>query len=316
MNLKVRITDIIDNVEKIFYGNTEVVEHIVISLLCGGHVLIEDVPGIGKTTLALALSQSIDGTFKRIQFTPDVMPSDITGFSFFNQKTQEFEYYSGAVMNNILLADEINRTSPKTQSSLLEAMEENQVTVDGLVHKLPEPFMVLATQNPVEFLGTYPLPEAQLDRFFMKLRIGYPTEEMAMTIMRANEKMNHWKGVSSVVNTSQLIELQQKVRDIYICDALVSYILKIMSATRSHSDIKLGGSPRCGIHLMLAAKAWAAYDGRNYVVPEDIKKFVIPILAHRLVMKEQLIESSGNVEKLLGEILNNVQVPLRDYEKK
>lgn len=316
MSLKKSITDIVANVEKIFYGNTEVVEHIVIALLCGGHVLIEDVPGIGKTTLALALAQSIDGSFKRIQFTPDVMPSDITGFSFYNQKSQEFEYYSGVVMNNILLADEINRTSPKTQSSLLEAMEENQVTVDGMVHKLPKPFMVLATQNPVEFLGTYPLPEAQLDRFFMKLRIGYPTKEMAMTIMRANEKMDYWKGVDSIVTTEQLIDMQQEVRQIYICDALVSYILKIMSATRGHADIKLGGSPRCGIHLMLAAKAWAVYKGRSYVVPEDIKKFVIPIIGHRLVMKEQLIESSGNGNKVLEDILNNIQVPLMDYEKK
>ncbi|WP_330619564.1 AAA family ATPase [Vallitalea pronyensis] len=311
-----KMSRIISNIETVFIGKTEVVEMLVLALICGGHVLIEDIPGMGKTTVAAALAKSIHGSYKRIQFTPDVMPADITGFSMYNQKINDFSYYEGVVMSHIILADEINRTSPKTQSSLLEAMEEGKVTVDGHTYELPKPFMVIATQNPMGYVGTYPLPEAQLDRFFIKTQIGYPSQETAKQIMRIYEKNNPIQHLSPVVEIEEIIEIQEKVKDIYICEALVEYILHVVNETRRHGDIALGASPRCALHLMFAAKVWAAYSGRNYVVPDDIKKFFIPVTAHRLVMKQQVVEARGNEEQVLKEIIRKVPIPVMQYEKK
>lgn len=316
MNIQNRMNLIIDNIEKVFFGKRDVVEMLVLTLVCGGHILIEDIPGMGKTTVAESLAKSIDGSYKRIQFTPDVMPSDVTGFSMYNQKTNDFEYYEGAVMSNIILADEINRTSPKTQSSLLEAMEENKVTVDGITYNLPNPFMVIATQNPIEFIGTYPLPEAQLDRFFIKTEIGYPSTKTSKLIMRTYEKSNPLESLSPVVKSHDIIEMQNEAKEIYICDELLDYILRIVNETRNNPDIQLGVSPRGALHLMYAAKVWAAYMGRDYIIPDDIKKFIIPITSHRLVLKNQLIEAKLSTEKILNEIIDKVAVPVIHYDKK
>ncbi|WP_105617018.1 AAA family ATPase [Vallitalea okinawensis] len=315
-NIQEKMNRIIDNIETVFIGKREVAEMLGLTLICGGHVLIEDIPGVGKTTAAASLAKSIHGSYKRIQFTPDVMPADITGFSMYNQKINEFVYYEGVVMNNIILADEINRTSPKTQSSLLEAMEESRVTVDGNTYELPKPFMVIATQNPIEFLGTYPLPEAQLDRFFIKTQIGYPSLEMAQQIMRTYEKDNPLEKLRPVVEIEDILKMQRDIKEVYICEELVEYILKLVNETRRHPDIQLGASPRCAIHLMFAAKAWAAYAGRDFVIPDDIQKFVIPVTAHRLVMKQQVAEAKGSEEKVLNDIVKKVGIPVKIYEKK
>lgn len=307
---------IVEHMETVFIGKREVIELLVIALMSRGHVLVEDIPGMGKTTVATALAKSIQGLYRRIQFTPDVMPADITGFSMYNQKLQEFQYHEGAIMGNIVLADEINRTSPKTQSSLLEAMEEGAVTVDGKTYELPKPFIVIATQNPIEFIGTYPLPEAQLDRFFIKTQIGYPSFEDAKVIMRAYEKKDPLKDLPAVVNIEDIIRIQDEVTKVYICEELVEYILRLVEETRRHGEIRLGASPRCALHLMMAAKVYGAYQGRNYVIPDDIIRLIVPVIAHRLVMKQQVVEGIGSEEQVLQEIIKKVPVPVMLYEKK
>lgn len=263
---------IVDNVENIIIGKRETVELVVISLACNGHVLIEDIPGVGKTSLVSALAKSINASFKRIQFTPDILPSDITGFTMFNQKTREFEYRHGSIMSQIILADEINRTSPKTQASLLEVMEENQVTVDGTTYKVPKPFMVLATQNPIEYLGTYPLPEAQLDRFLMKISIGYPKNEDESRILANLQYENPLNNLSFVADSSDIIWVQEEIKKIHLDESLRNYIVAIVEKTRNHPDVVIGSSIRGSISLFRAAQAWAFYNSRNYVIPDDIIK--------------------------------------------
>jgi len=306
--------NIIRNIEKVIIGKRNSIELALVSLVCNGHVLIEDVPGVGKTSLVSSLAKSINASFKRIQFTPDIMPSDITGFSVFNQKTGEFEYRAGAIMSQIILADEINRTSPKTQASLLEVMEENQVTVDGATYKVPKPFMVLATQNPIEYIGTYPLPEAQLDRFFMKISLGYPNKGEESLILSNFHVSSPLEALSPVADSSEIITIQNEVKNVHVDRSINAYIVDIVNETRKHHDIKLGSSPRGSLSLFRAAQAWAFYSGRNYVLPDDIKKMVIPILSHRLILKQEAKLRGITAAEILDSILNNINVPMVDYD--
>jgi len=304
------LKSIVENVEKVIIGKRESIELAVIALACEGHVLIEDVPGVGKTGLVSSISKSIDATFKRIQFTPDVLPSDITGFSIFNQKTGEFEYRPGAVMSNIILADEINRTSPKTQSSLLEVMEENQVTVDGVTYKIPKPFMVLATQNPVEYLGTFPLPEAQIDRFFMKISIGYPSMADESEILSRFQYENPLDKLKPVATCEDIIDIQNKIKEIHVDKSLNDYIVSIVSKTRNHPEVALGSSTRGSLSLFKAAQGWAFYNGRNYVIPDDIIKMTVPVLSHRIILKQEAKLKKVTANDILASILKNTAVPV------
>jgi len=306
------IKKIIENVEKVIVGKRTAVELATISLLCNGHVLIEDVPGVGKTSLVSALAKSINASFRRIQFTPDVLPSDITGFSVYNQKTCEFEYRPGAIMSQFILADEINRTSPKTQASLLEVMEEHQVTVDGVTYKVPEPFMVLATQNPVEYLGTYPLPEAQIDRFFMKISIGYPTNSEESFILEKYQLSDPLGTLQPVADSNDIVSIQEEIKNVHVDKSLSDYIVNIVSLTRQHPDITLGASPRGSLSLFRASQAWAYYNNRNYVIPDDIKNMAVPVLAHRLVLKQEAKLKKVNPEDLVRTIIERVRVPVID----
>ncbi|NLN42520.1 MAG: MoxR family ATPase, partial [Clostridiales bacterium] len=274
---------------------------------------IEDVPGVGKTTLVSALAKSLDLTFRRIQFTPDVLPSDITGFSMYNFKTGEMEFHPGMVMGQVILADEINRSSPKTQSSLLEVMEEGQVTVDGKTYPLPEPFIVLATQNPVEYIGTFPLPEAQLDRFCLKVTLGYPSKRQEMLILSRFQYNNPLDSLQPVANKDDIIKLQKLTREVRVADAIRDYITSLVSMTRDHPDLTLGASPRGSLFLMRASQAHALLDGRNYVIPDDVQKMVIPVLAHRLILKPEARLKDMTPERILKSIINTVYVPIGDY---
>jgi len=302
---------IINNIEKAIIGKREVLELVVISLLANGHVLIEDVPGIGKTSIVSALSKSIGLNFKRIQFTPDILPSDITGFSMYNKHTGDFEFKPGSIMSNIILADEINRTSPKTQASMLEVMEERQVTVDGTTYKLPSPFMVLATQNPVEYLGTYPLPEAQLDRFLMKISIGYPTQKEEIEILKIYKETNPLKNLEKVISGNDIVKMQQLVKAIKVNDVIYEYIVNIISKTRFHRYVSLGCSPRASLLLAKAAQAKAFIEKRDFVTPDDIKYLAIPVLAHRLILKQGEQLKNTNPAEVIEDILKMVKVPIR-----
>ncbi len=301
---------IVDNVENVIIGKRETVELVVISLACNGHVLIEDIPGVGKTSLVSALAKSINASFKRIQFTPDILPSDITGFTMFNQKTREFEYRHGSIMSQIILADEINRTSPKTQASLLEVMEENQVTVDGTTYKVPKPFMVLATQNPIEYLGTYPLPEAQLDRFLMKISIGYPKNDDESRILANLQYENPLNNLSFVADSSDISWVQEEIKKIHLDESLRNYIVAIVEKTRNHPDVVIGSSIRGSISLFRAAQAWAFYNSRNYVIPDDIIKMMVPVLSHRLVLSQGAKLKKIGPEDILKDIVQSVRVPM------
>lgn len=302
-----------ENMEKVIVGKKDSIRLIIIALLCQGHVLIEDVPGVGKTTLVSALAKSLDLTFRRIQFTPDVLPSDITGFSMYNFKTGEMEFHPGMVMGQVVLADEINRTSPKTQSSLLEVMEERQVTVDGKTYPLPEPFIVLATQNPVDYIGTFPLPEAQLDRFFLKVILGYPSKREEMFILTRFQHSNPLDSLQPVANKDDILKLQRTTREVKVADAIRDYITSLVGMTRDHPDLTLGASPRGSIFLMRASQAHALLDGRNYVIPDDVQKMVIPVLAHRLILKPEARLKDMTPERILKSIINTVYVPIGDY---
>ena len=298
-----------DRIEKHFAGDRQIVEYIGCCLFARGHVLLEDVPGVGKTTLARTFAGSLGLSFGRIQFTPDTMPGDVTGLSVYNMKTGEFNYRPGAVMSNIVLADELNRTSPKTQAALLEAMAESQVTVDGTVYPLPEPFMVIATQNPVSFTGTYPLPEAQLDRFMMRLSLGYPSEEKELELARARMDGLHEEEVTAVLSRDELTRLMDDVKKVHVSDAVISYVRQITAATRESSSFTLGASPRATLQLLEAARAMAFLDGRDFVKPDDVKKTLVPVLSHRLVLTSEMRLQKMSAGRLLETILQKIPVP-------
>lgn len=296
---------LINNVEKIIVGKRYAVSLVVATLACRGHVLIEDVPGVGKTSLVAALARSVNGSFKRIQFTPDIMPSDITGYSAFSPKTGEFQYRPGAVMSQFVLADEINRTSPKTQSSLLEVMEENQVTVDGETYSVPTPFMVLATQNPVDYLGTYALPEAQLDRFFMKISLGYPDSKEEGKMLDRFKGRNPMDALSPVADGEDIIKIQELVEQVYVDPEINKFIVNVTSYTREHEDVQLGASPRASLCLFKAAQAWALYVGRDYVIPDDVIQMAPHVLCHRILMKQEANIKKVYVDDVLRDALKH-----------
>lgn len=301
---------ICDEVESVILGKRDTVEKAVLTLLCNGHLLLEDVPGVGKTMLAKALAKSIGGEFRRIQFTPDLLPADITGSSIFNQRTMEFEFKPGPIFGNVVLADEINRATPKTQSALLEAMEERQVTTDGITHSLPTPFFVIATQNNVELVGTYPLPEAQLDRFFAKLALGYPDKIVEADILRDQQTVHPIENARQVVTTQELISLQEAVRNVYVHASMRDYIVEIVSATRTSNQIILGSSPRGSLLLMHAAQAHAAMQGSEYVRPDDVKAMAPCVLSHRMIVRADLRSRGVSVEELIESIVDSIKAPV------
>lgn len=310
MDNQAKISDMIQNMEQIMVGKREVIENTLITLLAGGHLLLEDVPGVGKTTLAKTLAQTIHCGFTRIQFTPDTLPSDVTGLSIYNMQNGKFEYARGAIVNNIILADEINRTSPKTQASLLEAMEEKQVTVDAITYPLPRPFMVIATQNPIDYLGTYHLPEAQLDRFMMKISVGYP--QMSDEKRMADRFLSHQlaQKLEPVVDGETVLKMQKEVEEIKISQDLVSYITKIIQETRKDNNISLGASPRATLALIRASQAQAYLEGRSYCIPDDIMKLVQPVIAHRMILSPEARVAQAKMEKVLKIIVSRIPVPV------
>jgi MoxR-like ATPase len=301
--------NILDNISQVIVGKRGPTELLMVALLADGHVLLEDVPGLGKTLIAKSLAKTIGGTFKRIQFTPDLLPADITGFNVYNQQTGQFMFQSGPVMSNVLLADEINRTIPRTQSSLLESMEERQVTVDGMTMPLPHPFFVMATQNPIELEGTFPLPEAQLDRFLIKVDLGYPGKKEEITILDRFQETDPSVELEAVTDPEQVTALQLARKKIRVSPPVKAYIADIVRATRSHSALRLGASPRGSLGLMRTSQALAALRGRDYVLPDDIKELVIPVLVHRLILKEEERLRGGTPEHILEEIIKRTPVP-------
>ena len=304
------VSKLVQTVGKVIVGKDDTIIKLIAALLCEGHVLLEDVPGVGKTQLITALSRSIGGKFNRIQLTPDVMPSDIAGFTMMDQSTGEFVYRDGAVMCNFLLADEINRASPKVQSALLEAMEERQVSLDGVTHQLPNPFLVMATQNPVETYGTFHLPEAQMDRFFMKLSMGYPSEDEEMKILERTEKYNPIANITEpAMSVYDIQAMQQEVRDIRVTEDVKKYIISIISATRGDRNTILGISPRGSIALYKAAKAFAYIYDREYVTPDDVKNTAVAVLSHRIILSPQGKTAFGSSEQYVANLLGRCQVP-------
>ena len=300
---------LIENVEKVIIGKTESVRLIVIGLLCQGHVLIEDVPGTGKTMLAKSIARSIGCTFNRIQFTPDMLPSDVTGVSIFNQKSREFEYRPGPIMAQIVLTDEINRATPKTQAALLEAMEERQVTVDGVTRPTPDPFMVLATQNPIEYEGTFPLPEAQLDRFMLRVNLGYPSPQDEIRIMERQQITHPINNLEQVVPAEDLLAAQRAERQIAVSPEIKRYIVDLVNETRRHGEVYLGASPRGSLTLFRTAQARAAIVGREYAVPDDVKVMAVPALAHRLILGPAARIREVEARQIVQEILASVPAP-------
>ena len=311
--LEARIGELQAAIERVIRGKSETVKFALIALFAGGHLLIEDVPGIGKTTLANALARALDLTFQRIQFTSDLLPSDVIGLSVFNQQSGEFEWKAGPIFSNIVLADEINRSTPKTQSALLEAMAEEQVTVEGISRRLPLPFMVVATQNPSEHHGTYPLPESQLDRFSIRLHIGYPSMDDERSILRDRENVNPLEFVEPVMSQADIVNLQNAVTQVRFDDALVDYLLNIVQATRTSDTIELGISPRGTLALYRSAQALAMIEGRDFCIADDIKRLVLPCFAHRIIVSSRvagLRSRTAEAEKVLKDILEKIEVPI------
>ncbi|MBU9721226.1 MULTISPECIES: AAA family ATPase [Bacillaceae] len=300
----------IENVEKVVVGKRKEIELSVIALLSGGHVLLEDVPGVGKTMLVRAIAKSLGANFKRIQFTPDLLPSDVTGVSVFNQKTMEFQFRPGPIMANVVLADEINRTSPKTQAALLEALEEGSVTTDGQTRELDSPFFVMATQNPIEYGGTYPLPEAQLDRFLFKFKIGYPTKQEELDVLNRVEKKHPIEGIKPVLTLANLVEMQKKVVDVYVDETVKRYIINLVNSTRKHQSVYLGASPRASIALMKAAQAYAYIQGRDFVVPDDVKYLAPYTLQHRILLNSDAKLSNQTNERIVQDVIDQVSIPV------
>ncbi len=299
-----------ENIQQVIVGKDEVINLTLAVVLCEGHMLLEDVPGIGKTTLARALAASLGCSFRRIQFTPDLLPSDVTGLNWFNQKLQEFTFKPGPIMSQVVLADEINRATPRTQSALLEAMQEKQVTIDGFTHMLPRPFLVMATQNPIELEGTFPLPEAQIDRFLMRIAIGYPDEAEENQILERFRYSDPMPALQPVSTPEEIIELQMERRQIRVTEAVREYIVRIARATRNHSEIELGASPRATLSLYQASQAWAGIQGRDFTLPDDVKKIAPLVLTHRLIISPQAQLRGRKVEELVADIVEAVPVPV------
>ena len=302
------------NLEKVIVGKKDALDLVVIGLLSQGHVLIEDVPGVGKTVLARSLAKSVDSTFNRIQFTPDMLPSDVTGVSIYNQETRKFEFRPGPLLGQIVLADEINRATPKTQAALLEAMEENQITVDGVTHLLPKPFMVLATQNPIEYEGTFPLPEAQLDRFLLHLQLGYPGLSDEIKILEKQQSQHPIESLQPVVSNEEVLEAIKAVKQIYVSDAVKRYIVELTGKTRKSSDVHLGASPRGSLALFRTGQARAALCGRDHVLPDDIKALVVPVLGHLIILGSAARMRELTANQIVKELMYSVPVPGGDFQ--
>lgn len=309
MSIADRAGRVIQEVEKAIVGKHETVQRAVITLLCNGHILLEDIPGVGKTTLAKALARSIGGDFRRIQFTPDLLPADVTGTSIYNQKSSEFEFRPGPIFGNIVLADEINRATPKTQSALLEAMEERQVTTDGETRALPNPFFVVATQNNLDMTGTYPLPEAQLDRFFSRLSLGYPDRASEVQVLAEQQLGVPLDQLQPVIELAELRELQTKVREVFVHERVREYIVDVVRGTRDSAQLIMGASPRGSLHLMRAAQATAALQGEEFVRPDHVKAMAEPVLAHRVIGRAELKSQGGSAGSVIGRILETVAAP-------
>jgi MoxR-like ATPase len=314
-NIQDFAAQITENVERVIIGKRDTIELLLVALLCEGHILIEDVPGVGKTMLARALAISLGGQFKRLQCTPDLLPNDVTGVSVYNQQNSQFEFRPGPVFVNILLADEVNRATPRTQSALLEAMQEQQVTVDGITHVLPRPFLVMATQNPIEYEGTFPLPEAQLDRFLMRLSVGYPVFADEKTLLIHLQREHPIQKITPVVDGTQLPEFQQQVWEVNVDDTLQDYIIRLVTSTRSHPDLALGASPRASLALYKAAQALACLRGRDHVIPDDIKYLVPSTLTHRLIVTPEAELRGHNAKTIVGDLLNNTPLDLGSVKK-
>lgn len=301
---------VINNIEKVVVGKRGAVKLLMVGALCDGHVLIEDVPGVAKTMLVNSLAISLGCKFTRIQCTPDLLPTDITGVTIFNQKTSEFVFHPGPIFSQLILADEINRATPRTQSALLEAMAEKQVTVDGVTRAMNKPFMVVATQNPVEHEGTFPLPEAQLDRFIMRISVGYPSPEHEKTILEQQRESHPIHSLGKVSSAEELLAMQEAIKKVHISGSIRDYLLRIVNATRTHSDLALGASPRGSLNLFKTAQALAAFEGRDYAIPDDIKILAIPVLAHRLIVNPESRLKRRTPRNLLEEILQTVPTPV------
>jgi MoxR-like ATPase len=301
-----------DNVERVIVGKSDVIDLVLVALLCEGHVLLEDVPGIGKTMLAKSIARTLDCSFRRIQFTPDLLPSDVTGVSFFNQRTQEFEFRPGPIFAQVVLADEINRATPRTQSALLECMEERQATIEGETRPLPRPFLVLATQNPIELEGTFPLPEAQLDRFLLRVALGYPSEADEKGIVHRFRASNPLDALQPVLDAAELSAMQRLSREVHVAEAVEDYVVRMVRASRVHPSIELGVSPRGTLALYRAAQAFAAVHGRGYVLPDDVKQLAPAVLAHRLITSAQSRLRGRATQDVLAEIVASVPAPVEE----
>ena len=306
---------LIGNLEKVIIGKRDTVELIIIGLLCQGHILIEDVPGVGKTMLARSLARSLDCSFNRIQFTPDMLPSDVTGVSIYNQQKGQFEFRPGPIIGQIILADEINRATPKTQAALLEAMEERQVTVDGVTHDLPRPFMVLATQNPIEYEGTFPLPEAQLDRFLLRVRLGYPDYSDEIKILDSQRLRHPIETLTSVAKAADVLDAAEQIKTVFVAPAIKRYVTDLTRRTRQSSDIYLGASPRGTLSLSRAAQAKAALEGRTYVLPDDVKDVAVSVLGHRIIVSPAARLRELSADRIVQEIMHNTPAPGGEFQE-